>query len=86
MLDIPELRDVESNITTVRLMDPTNLDVINVVHEWQRKMRTNYGYYKPIDTNMIKACSPSILRVFIYYSLTDFKILCGDLDGNRNGE
>lgn len=60
MLDIPEMKEVEANITTFRLMDPSNLDVINVVHEWQRKMKTNYGFYKRIDMNMIKAhFSPS---------------------------
>lgn len=35
-------------------MDPSSLDVINVVHEWQRKLKMNYGYYKTIDANMIK--------------------------------
>lgn len=35
-LDFPEMKMVRSNITTIRLMSSTSVEVLNAVHDWQQ--------------------------------------------------
>ncbi|XP_037961199.1 glutamate receptor ionotropic, kainate 2 [Teleopsis dalmanni] len=56
-LDLQELELVSANITTVRLMDPTDFHVKNVVHDWEEREKRESRYYRvlpeKVKTNMI---------------------------------
>lgn len=41
-LDFAEMKFVRSNITTIRMMSTTSVEVLNAVHDWQRQ-NNNFG-------------------------------------------
>lgn len=48
MIDFAELKFIRSNVTTIRLMNPTSVEVQTAVHDWrQGELRINgdYGIY-----------------------------------------
>lgn len=48
MIDFAELKFIRSNVTTIRLMNPTSVEVQTAVHDWrQGELRLNgdYGVY-----------------------------------------
>ncbi|XP_067620605.1 glutamate receptor ionotropic, kainate 2 [Eurosta solidaginis] len=58
-LDFNELLAVTANITTIRLMDPTDYQVRNVAHDWEEREKREGRYYRveptQVKTNMILA-------------------------------
>nr|QKN21291.1 glutamate receptor ionotropic kainate 2 [Bactrocera dorsalis] len=58
-LDFQELLSVNANITTIRLMDPTDYQVKNVAHDWEEHEKREGHYYRAdpsqVKTNMILA-------------------------------
>uniref|UniRef100_A0A0K8V3R8 Glutamate receptor 1 n=1 Tax=Bactrocera latifrons TaxID=174628 RepID=A0A0K8V3R8_BACLA len=58
-LDFQELLSVNANITTIRLMDPTDYQVKNVAHDWEEHEKREGRYYRAdpsqVKTNMILA-------------------------------
>lgn len=42
MLNIPELKQVSSNITTIRLMTSEDVEAMNVIDQWKKNKRLNY--------------------------------------------
>lgn len=53
-IDFGELSGVEANITTVRLMDPSDFHVKNVVHDWEEREKREGRYFK-VDPNRVKS-------------------------------
>lgn len=39
MIDIPELKEVRSNLTAVRLMSSTDVEALNIVNQWKEKKK-----------------------------------------------
>lgn len=39
MLNIPELKDVRSNITALRLMTSEDVEAMNIVDQWRKKKK-----------------------------------------------
>ncbi|XP_049313481.1 glutamate receptor ionotropic, kainate 2 [Bactrocera dorsalis] len=58
-LDFQELLSVNANITTIRIMDPTDYQVKNVAHDWEEHEKREGHYYRAdpsqVKTNMILA-------------------------------
>lgn len=54
MLDISELKGIQANITTVRLMNPLNHEIEDAVRYWDSDMRFNGQHLVKIDPSRIK--------------------------------
>lgn len=52
-MDLQEMLSVGANITAVRLMDPTDFHVKNVVHDWEEHEKRENRYYR-VDQGQIK--------------------------------
>lgn len=39
MLNIPELKEVRSNITAIRLMTSEDVEAMNIINEWKRNKK-----------------------------------------------
>lgn len=51
-LELGHIFNVEANITTVRLMDPTDFHIKNVVHDWEEREKREGRYYKVLPTQV----------------------------------
>jgi len=51
-LELGDILNVEANITTVRIMDPTDYHVKNVVHDWEEREKREDRYYKVLPTQV----------------------------------
>lgn len=64
MIDFAELKFIRSNVTTIRLMNPTSVEVQTAVHDWrQGELRINgdYGIYvDKIKVNLLSYLSKKI--------------------------
>lgn len=45
-LDLQEIMNVNANITTIRLMDPTDYHMENVVRDWIERSNNEKRYYR----------------------------------------
>ncbi|XP_070133341.1 glutamate receptor ionotropic, kainate 2 [Drosophila bipectinata] len=52
-IDFGELSGVEANITTIRLMDPTDFHIKNVVHDWEEREKQDGRYYS-VEPHRVK--------------------------------
>ncbi|XP_068150954.1 glutamate receptor ionotropic, kainate 2 [Drosophila tropicalis] len=52
-MEFGELSGVEANITTVRLIDPTDFHIKNVVHDWEEHEKREGRYYK-VEPHQVK--------------------------------
>lgn len=39
MIDIPELKEVRSNLTAIRLMSSTDVEALNIVNQWKENKK-----------------------------------------------
>ena len=39
MLDVPELKEVRSNITAIRLMTSEDVEAMNIINQWKEKKK-----------------------------------------------
>ncbi|KRF81168.1 glutamate receptor ionotropic, kainate 2 isoform X2 [Drosophila virilis] len=51
-LELGDIMNVEANITTVRLMDPTDYHIKNVVHDWEEREKREGRYFKVLPTQV----------------------------------
>lgn len=73
MLNIPELKEIRSNITTIRLMTDEDVEAKNVINKWKKsKMFLNSDQYRYAQD----VTSPNRLKVNseenLMYSLSIF--------------
>lgn len=60
MLNIPELKDIRSNITTIRLMTDEDVEAKNIISKWKKdKMYLNVDQYRYAQD----VASPNRLKV-----------------------
>lgn len=60
MLNVPELKDIRSNITTIRLMTDEDVEARNIISKWKKdKMFLNADQYRYAQD----VASPNRLKV-----------------------
>lgn len=64
MLNLPELKAVQSNITTIRLMASEDVEAMNILDQWKRNRRLNYLTAEQYRYAQ-QIFSPNRLNVFI---------------------
>lgn len=62
MLNLPELKAVQSNITTIRLMASEDVEDMNILDQWKRLNYLTAEQYRYAQ----QIFSPNRLTVFIY--------------------
>ncbi|XP_055903176.1 glutamate receptor ionotropic, kainate 2 [Eupeodes corollae] len=51
-LDFGDLQHIAANLTTARIMDPTDFHVKNAVHDWEEREKREGRYYKTLTTQV----------------------------------
>lgn len=62
---------VGANITGIRLMDPSDFHVKNVIHDWEELEKRQGRYYR-VDASQIKVSHPFSREVFEIFSNNSF--------------
>lgn len=52
-LDLTDFLEVDANITTIRLMDPTDYQIKDLVRDWQDLKKKEKDYYR-VDPNQVR--------------------------------
>lgn len=52
-LNLQQFYKVGANITTVRLMDPTDYQITNLIRDWEDRMKKDGGYYR-VDPGQVR--------------------------------
>lgn len=59
MLNIPELKQVRSNITAIRLMTSEDVEAMNIIDQWKK----NKKYFNAEQYRAAKIFAPNRLKV-----------------------
>ena len=51
-LNLKEFQEVGANITTVRIFDPTDYQIKNLVRDWEDRMKKKGEYYRKEPTEV----------------------------------